>query len=206
MQNERGEAIGHREAGQQFATREGHRVLHHEALRPQHPLEDRFGALVARVQQARARAAAARAREELDAIAAAGALLDGYAAADADRRQLLQQDLAALHLVADARDAIEQRRAALEAGTPAAMDGDSAEVLAVRAELIAGLPSPGGAEALRRREQMQRLAERLEGAEQRAPRVQLRALLLQLSAGEVAGGQREGLAGRILRAWEAVDA
>lgn len=175
------------------------------ARRPQHPLEDRFGALVARVQQARARAASSRARDELEAIAAAGALLDGYAAADAGQRQRLQDELASLQLAADAREAIEGRRAALEAGTADTAGEEAPEVLAVRADLIAGLPSPAGVETLRRREQMQRLAQRLEGAEQRPPRVQLRALLLELSAMGVAPGRRAELSGRILRGWEAVE-
>src|SRR5690606_20340835 len=71
----------------------GNRERARPPRRPQHPLEERYNALVARVHAARARAAALRAREELDAIAAAGALLDGYAAADAAGREALRAEL-----------------------------------------------------------------------------------------------------------------
>ena len=169
--------------------------------RPQHPLEDRYGALVARVQAARARVAAERAREELDAIAAAGALLDRASAGD----DALRGELERLALAGDARELLERRRHVLEQGAAGSADLDAAEVLAVRAELVAGLPSPAGSEALRRREQMQRLAARLEGAEQRPPRTQLRALLLELSAMEVPGNRRGELAARILRAWDSLE-
>ena len=165
------------------------------------PLEGRFGAAVARVQAARERLAAARERQAMDQVCVAAELLDRMSAtADPEARGALNAEFVALELPADARAALQARLA----GGDGAPSGDP-EALVVRAELVAGLESPPEAAALRRQEQMQRLAARLEGAEQRPPNVQVRELLVALAAHPaVAPGRRAGLQERMLRAWRSL--
>jgi hypothetical protein len=174
------------------------------APRRGHPLEAEFSAALAAVQAARQRAAAQREGEAIQAICRAGELLDRLEAGPDDAvRAELRAAFEALELPPDARAALQSRlaSAAVVAGDPAA---DTAEALAVRAELVAGLDSPPGAAAIRRREQMHRLAARLEGSEQRAPREEIRGLLIALQAEPGLDGRRAALQQRIVRAWESV--
>lgn len=180
------------------------------APRRGHPLEAEFSAALASVQAARQRAAAQREASVMQAICRAGELLDrlGAGADDASRIEL-RAAFDALELPQDARAALQARVTSTAThGAAAGAEQDAvaarAEALAVRAELVAGLESPPEAAAIRRAEQMQRLAARLEGSGQRAPREEIRGLLIALQAEPGIGKGRVPLQQRIVRAWEAV--
>ena len=116
---------------------------------------------------------------------------------------------AALSLPADARDAMRARLdAALAQDSTAAAqaraeNAEAGEILAARAELVAGIESPDAAKSLRRRLQLERLAERLQGGAAPDPAAELRAILLDWCAlGPMEPGVREALA---LRVYAAID-
>lgn len=171
-----------------------------------HPLESRFEAAAGRVREARRGALLDRDREELERICEAGALLDRIAASESTQREALHAQFDALSLPADARDALAGRSAALaEGGSEASTESDLAEVLAVRAELEAGIDSPASAAGLRRQEQMKRLAAKLSGQAGSDPRRLLRGLQIELQAlPGLPTDQRSALQARILVAWEQV--
>ena len=170
------------------------------APRRGHPLEAEFSAALARVQAARQRAAAVRERAAIEAICSAGVLLDHlHSLAHAQEHAALLEAWTALELPAEAREALQPRLA----GSAVASAADP-ETLAVRAELAAGIDSPADAQPVRRQEQMQRLAAKLEGSAQRPPLQEIRSLLIALQAhGGVAPDRRALLQERILRAYDA---
>jgi DNA repair protein SbcC/Rad50 len=170
-----------------------------------HPLDARFDAAVVRVQAARARLHQQRAQQEIERLAEAGALLDS-AAADPAARDALLQRYAALELAGDARGAWQARALRLSQGlSEADGDADAAAADAVRAELAAGLDSPPECAALRRREQMQRLAARMQGEAAVEPKGEVRAALIALYARSgIAPAQRSALRERIQAAYRAL--
>jgi len=168
--------------------------------------EAAFQAALADLADARQRALRERRQQALAALGRAGALLDRYRdSGDPAARAELRDAFIALPLATDARAALQPRLVAIDAGNePASSDGAAAEALAVRAELIAGIESPADSAALRRQEQMRRLAERLEGAASVAPADEIRALLLALQAEPgLQPERREALTARVLRAGDA---
>lgn len=171
----------------------------------EHPLESRFAAAVARVQAARKVALRRRERQSMEALCEAGRLLDGLPpGSDAAQREAIASALAALDLSTDARAALQPRLAAMDTGSP----GDDskaapAEALAVQAELAAGLDSPAEAAAIRRQEQMRRLAARLEGAASAEPADEIRRRMIELQALDgISAARREALQQRILAAYD----
>jgi DNA repair protein SbcC/Rad50 len=175
-----------------------------------HPLDARFDSAVARVQAARAKLQQQQARQEIDRLAEAGTLLDDAAAADGAARDALMQHYAALDLASDARTAWHERAARIAAGRPEPVvdaDADAGASDAVRAELAAGIDSPAACATLRRREQMQRLAARMQGDAPTQPLIEVRAALLALHARPaIAAAQRKALQERILTAYRALAA
>lgn len=167
-----------------------------------HPWDARFEAASTRVQAAQAAALRARERAQLEAICAAGAVLDQLAAAAAEQRESLHHEFQRIELPADARGPLQQRcQALLDGAAAASADGTAqAELLAVRAELAAGLDSPAECAELRRQEQMRRLADKLGGRGGESGPQQARALLIELQALGLATPDRERLQQRILRA------
>lgn len=174
--------------------------------RAAHPLESRYEAAANRVREARRSALLVRDREELERIGEAGALLDRMAASAATQRVAMEEQFDALSLPADARDALASRRMALaESSSEPSTDAEVAEVLAVRAELEAGIDSPAAAVALRRQEQMKRLAAKLSGQAGGNPRRLLRGLQIELQAlPGLPTDLRGALQARILAAWDQV--
>jgi DNA repair protein SbcC/Rad50 len=170
------------------------------APRRAHPLEPRFDAAVNRVQAARERLRQRLQRQEIDRLCEAGALLDrlaaGGEAAEAARRELER-----LAIPADARsDWAARLGGAGELPDPQA----AAEAETVRAELAAGIESPAESVGVRRREQMQRLAARLEGSVAQPPREEIRQALIRLHAVPgLAPDRRAALQARIVAAYEA---
>jgi len=165
-----------------------------------HPQEPRFDAAVAKVQAARAQAAARREHQALQTICEAGALLDRIASApDQAAAAEARASFDSLTLPGDVRLLLQAR---LD-GSATAAQPEQARSLAVRAELAAGLDSPTEDADIRRREQRQRLASKL-GGEPLPPAAQeIRSLLVALQA--LAGlpqGEREALQRRILAAFE----
>jgi len=175
--------------------------------RSAHPHDARFEALCARVLALQATALRAREREQLEALCEAGGLLDlierdQIERADAAETDALEATLAALTLPADAREALARRRAAAREGKKA--EHDSAERLAVQAELDAGIDSPAAASSLRREAQMQRLAAKLSGQTVLPPRQAIRSGLLALHAlPGLDPDQRTQWSRRMLAAWDA---
>lgn len=170
-------------------------------------LEDAFNAALAEVRQAALRALRARELAEIDALCSADELLERIAS-DAP----LQQDaswrveIAALCLGPAARAVVELRMQAIDASRDTAAakpnDPERAELLAIRGELAVGLESPAHASALRRAEQMRRLAAKLEGAAPAAAKHEIRALLLELvGLDELAPDRRRELRGRLHSAY-----
>jgi hypothetical protein len=99
-------------------------------------------------------------------------------------------------LAADAAHAAETLDANAEAGA----------MLAVRAELAAGTASPDGAKELRRRVQLERLAERMRGGASIDPRAEAREILLAwCGLGPMPAAPREALAQRIYAAFDSLD-
>jgi DNA repair protein SbcC/Rad50 len=170
-----------------------------------HPLEAEFNAALGRVDAARKQAAAELEQQSMTRIAEAGALLDRLQAADGDARAELRQAFDRLQLSADARQALQPRLAEIDAGhTSEVADPAAADLLAVRAELAAGIDSPAAAAALRRQEQMRRLASKLEGGLPQSPGDEIRNALIDLQA--LAGlppADRDALQQRILAAYQA---
>ena len=112
--------------------------------------------------------------------------------------------LASLSLPADARDAMRARLDAALAGNGVdvaatrAANGEAGAILAASAELVAGVESPDDAKALRRRLQLERLAERMRGGATLEPPAELRAILLEWCAlGPMEPAVREALAQRV---------
>ena len=174
------------------------------APRPaRHPLESAYEAAVGRVQQAQRALLQERQREERQAIAAAARLHDALLGGkEAGERERLQQQIQALPVGADVHAALQQAQEASGQGAMPDEASAAAQALAVRAELIAGTESPASDAALRRQEQMQRLAARLEGRTAEDAGTQLRALALQLLSTPLAGDARARLVERVVAAWE----
>lgn len=163
-----------------------------------HPMESRFDAAIARVKDACVRAAARRERRELQALCEAGRALSQVRAEGADQAAL-ESRLAALSLNADV---LARFRAAL-AGDETLADADDAGMLAVRAELAAGIESPAEAMDLRRAEQRQRLAAKLQGGLLPPPREEIREQLVRLQLWQGLPEQtRAALEARILAAFD----
>jgi DNA repair protein SbcC/Rad50 len=168
------------------------------ARRRPHPMESRFDAAIARVKDACVRAAARRERRELQAICEAGRLL-ASARVEAADAALLESRLAPLSLPADV---LGRFRAALAAGQSQA-EAEDAGLLAVRAELAAGIESPDEALELRRAEQRLRLAAKLQGGLLPPPREEIREQLIQLQLGQGLPEQAHAaLEARILSAYD----
>jgi DNA repair protein SbcC/Rad50 len=173
-----------------------------------HPLDARFEAAVARVQAARARLLHEQARQAVERLAEAGSLLDEAAAAEGPARAVLLQRFATIDLALDARSAWQPRATRIAEGTaePVA-EGDPGASDAVRAELAAGLESPEACAALRRREQMQRLAARMQGEAPLEPVMEVREALIALHARPgIRPAHRALLQARILAAYQALAA
>ena len=158
---------------------------------------------------ARQRAESARDAQQLQTISQAGRLLDEYASASGSERDRLQDAYAALALPGDAQQPLNARLQSLaksESDSGNADDaGADAERLAVRAELTAGLESPIESEAIRREEQMQRLAAKLGGQLDPDNASSIRAMLIALeSLDGVAAERREALRQRVLAACQAI--
>jgi hypothetical protein len=82
-----------------------------------------------------------------------------------------------------------------------AANRETGEILAASAELVAGVESPDDAKALRRRLQLERLAERMRGGAALDPAAELRAILLKWCAlGPMETDAREALAARVYAA------
>ncbi len=151
--------------------------------RRSHPLDARFEEGSRRVDMARLRAERARDARQIAAICEAGALLSQAESADGERRAVLLTELGQLDLPADAREPLGSRLQALRDGSmPDSPSGTTAELLAVRAELAAGIESPAAAATLRRQEQMHRLAAKLGGQLGDDPIATVRAQLIELQA------------------------
>lgn len=136
--------------------------------------ERRFDRACATVQQAQTQRQRQRELEQLDTLCLAGDWLAEHRASSTPDIEALQARLAELDLPSNAR-------AQLEAGlnNPPAADTPAA-LLAVRAELAAGLESAAADQGLRRQEQMQRLARKLEGSVQIEPADEVLACLIEL--------------------------
>ncbi|MGQ0798606.1 MAG: DUF349 domain-containing protein [Pseudomarimonas sp.] len=193
---------GQRDGG----ARDGRKDGHTRNPRAAHPLESRFEAAAARVQTAQQQALRLREAQHLANICAAGALLDQMAVLGVEQREALGQQFLAIELPNDAREPLSKRYQALLAGDEARAgasngDADAAALLAVRAELSAGIESPSEALALRRQEQMRRLAAKLTGNQSSNPQALIRSLLIELQCMPgVSAGQRNALQARIMAA------
>lgn len=166
-----------------------------------HPWQDRFDAAVAAVGAAAGRAQRQREAAAVEALLAAGELLDRIEASGGDAREALIAEYEGLPLANDART----RLAARLGSAVVALDSVSVERQVVRAELLAGVDSPAEAAALRREEQMRRLAAKLEGRNEAPPARQLQTLLLDLQAAPLAEpARREAWLQRWRKAWEAL--
>ncbi len=203
-------ARGGREAGNRrdSGPRDGRRDSARPPPRSSHPQESRFEAASARVLVAQQQALREREQQHIARICAAGELLDQLTSASGDPREALLDQFRQIEtqLPADARSALASRwQMLLDGGTELALDADAAELLAVRAELIAGIDSPAHAGALRRQEQMQRLAAKLAGQQTADPRAVVRGLLIELqSLPGLETSARRSLQPRILAAYEAI--
>lgn len=173
--------------------------------RREHPLESRFSAAVARVQAARQAALRRRERQTMLALGEAGRLLDRLRSESSpEQHEAIASGIAALDLPADAR-ALLQPRLAPGLLPEGAADADATEALAVRAELAAGLDSPVEATAIRRQEQMRRLASRLEGGSTAEPADEIRRRMIELQAMPgIEPARREALQQRILAAYDRI--
>ncbi len=157
---------------------------------------------IAKVRRAQAELEASRRGARLRAIADAAQLFAGVAQGDvgSDEAQARWSELPL--------DEADRRRLAARwqdaAGTPASDAADVAiETWLVEAELDAGLESPPQAQALRRQQQMQRLAVKLQGAKVAASDPLERLLqFAQLPAGSAAqSAQRFERLSRLVQAW-----
>lgn len=168
-----------------------------------HPWQARFDRAQAEVEAAIKAAGQRREQAVIDALCAAGSLLDALDAAAAEQRDALREQFAALALGQEDRQLLDAR---LDADPADALDADSAERLVVEAELIAGLDSPAASAGIRRELQMQRLAAKLEGAVAEPPARALRDLLRQLQARRLGAdaAPRETLLQRWRSAWAAL--
>ncbi len=194
-----------RDGGARDGRRDGQRDASARSPRTVHPLESRFEAAAARVQAAQQQALRLRESQHLANICAAGALLDEIASVSVEARDALGQQFQQIELPSDAREALGKRYQALLAGDTAiesdVSSAEAADLLAVRAELSAGIDSPAEALALRRQEQMRRLAAKLTGNQASHPRALIRALLIELQALRgVPVLQRSALQARIMAA------
>jgi DNA repair protein SbcC/Rad50 len=173
---------------------------------PLHPLEADFNAALGRLQSARERAEREREQAAIANICNAGGLLDRLqSTADSEVRTELRREFEAVPLPADARDALHRRLASIDDGTSTDNVEHEGEALAVRAELSAGLESPAQAAEIRRQEQMQRLAAKLEGALPPTPAEEIRAQLVALQAlSGLSPERRQALQQRISGAFSAV--
>lgn len=203
----RREGSGQRDGGARDSRKDG------PARNPRavHPLESRFEAAAARVQTAQQRALRVRDAQNLANICAAGALLDQMARLSGDARETIGQQFQTIELPNDAREPLSRRYESLLAGDNADVNvasgsaADAAALLAVRAELSAGVDSPAEAVSLRRQEQMRRLAAKLTGNQASHPRALIRGLLIELhTLPGVPAAQRSDLQERIMAAHAAV--
>ncbi len=166
------------------------------------PREQEFDAAVERVRAARARHLAERELQSFEALCRAAERLDRHAAEPLSP-QTLEDELAALPLSGEARQVLQQRLQVGERGELAVADQQQAELLAVRAELAAGLPSPAHAQLLRRQEQIRRLAAKMEHRIDRPPVDEVREQLFELAALTLPIGHRQALQQRVLEAYRA---
>jgi hypothetical protein len=149
--------------------------------------ERAFDRAIERVREAQRTAARAAGRATLTALREAAAICAQVEDGATDR-DALAASFAALALPADTRDAMRARLdAALARQQPADADvragnGEAARILAVRAELVAGTASPDSAKDLRRRVQLERLAERMRGGATMEPRAEAREILVSWCA------------------------
>ena len=204
----RRDGAGPRDGG----ARDGRRDGPARSPRAVHPLESRFEAAAARVQAAQQQALRIREVQHLANICAAGTLLDEIASVSGEARDALGQQFQNIELPTDAREPLSKRYQSLLAGNEAngtaasrtevsEFGADAAALLAVRAELSAGIDSPAEAVALRRQEQMRRLAAKLTGNQSSQPRALIRGLLIELQAMPgVPAAERRALQVRIMAA------
>lgn len=168
--------------------------------RPAAPLLDerRFDKACAAVERAQAGLKLRREQEQFDAICQAGPRLSEWQAQAPDARPSMTDLMQELKVSAPFRGRLETllvQTSADQTSTPAAL-------LAVRAELAAELESPEADHPLRRQEQMQRLARKMEGSVQTAPIDEVIDCLIQLQVRtDVSEAERSGLNARIRRAF-----
>ncbi|MBD8525750.1 DUF349 domain-containing protein [Pseudomarimonas arenosa] len=166
--------------------------------------ERRFDRACEAVRRAQARQQQQRQLDQLEAICRAGDWL-------AERRPAaaLREALASLDLPASARSRFEAlAETAADSSNDAQTESQApAELLAVRAELAAGLDSPPDDQALRRQEQMQRLARKLEGAAPLAASEEILDCLIELQCRpHLEASLRQGLNQRVRAAFAAAQA
>jgi hypothetical protein len=162
----------------------------------------------------RGRATAAR-RGWMDVLAAAAAvrvyalaIAQGQPAEECGtRRAAAESAIAGLaHAPKTARGALEEQLARVTAGkvgTDLAANEAALRLLCVRAELIAGLPTPPEDQELRREHQMQRLVAAMGQGERTGPGELSELVPEWLSVGPVEPAVEAALRGRIERCWEA---
>ena len=175
--------------------------------RPRDPWDERaYDRAIDRVREAQRDAARGVERTLLDALREAAAICARIEDGGVDR-DAMAMAYEALSLPADARDAMRARLDAALAGVGGgdaathAANSEAGAILAASAELVAGLESPDDAKSLRRRLQLERLAERMRGGATLEPTAELRAILLEWCAlGPMEPALREALATRIYAA------
>ena len=168
------------------------------------PWDERaFDRAVDRVREAQRKAARAVEHSMLAALREAAAICARIEDGGGDR-DAMAAAYASLSLPADARDAMRARLDAALAGNGVDVaakrvaNGEAGAILAASAELVAGVESPEDAKPLRRRLQLERLAERMRGGATLDPPAELRAILLEWCAiGPMEPAVREALAQRV---------
>ncbi len=170
--------------------------------------ERAFDRAVDRVRDAQRVAARASERDALEQLKVAAEVCaeveDAVANGTSVDADAVRTRLDALALPHDARDAIHARcDAAVAADAEGMRDAatenrEYAELVAVRAELVGGVESPDSAKALRKRYQLERLAERMRGGTTVEPRAEAREILIEWSGfGPVEREVRDAVAARI---------
>jgi len=177
-----------------------------DAPAPERWDERAFDRAVERVQGVQRDAARSVERTLLAALREAAAICARIEDGEADRDALVAA-YTALSLPADARDAMRARldaalaSDAIDAAAAHSENAEAGAILAASAELFAGVESPDTAKALRRRLQLERLAERMRGGAARDAPAELRAILVEWCAlGPMEPGVRVALAQRVYNA------
>jgi hypothetical protein len=178
--------------------------------KPRDPWDERaFDRAIDRVREAQGDVARSAERTLLAALREAAAICARIEDGGGDR-DAVAAAYAALSLPADARDTMRARLDAalaadgVDVAETRAANGEAGAILAASAELVAGVESSDDAKPLRRRLQLERLAERMRGGATLDPPAELRAILLEWCAlGPLEPAVREALATRVYSAFDA---